>query len=507
MIQIQHLTITHTKDLRELVHDLNLTIATGEKVAIIGEEGNGKSSLLALLVNPKAHLDHLSYQGTINKTDSPQVYIPQQISDSLQSLTLNDYFFADTYDLDYATLYRLADELHFDSERFASSQLISTLSGGEKLKIQLIRELAHPHDIIFLDEPSNDMDLTTMTWLKDFIKHSDKTIVYISHDEDLLSQTADTIIHLELLKRRRQARTSVEHLDYDNYSQQRTDSYQQQMQQAKTEKKAYDKAMAKHRRIKQNVQTTLRNTHDSTQGRLLAKKMKAVLSQEKRYDRLAQDMTQMPDKEDSIELFFSHIDPLPQGKYLLNLDEKQINIAPHLTIDHLKLSLKGQEKVGIIGDNGCGKSTLLLYLYRETERKTDLTIGYMPQHYDTILPLDLSPIEFLSKTGDKSEREVISSHLANLNFSHDEMNHAISDLSGGQKGKLLLLHLVLESPQLLILDEPTRNFSPTSQPQVRQLFENYPGAILTVSHDVTYLRQVCQKIYRLDAHGLEEVEI
>ena len=131
----------------------------------------------------------------------------------------------------------------------------------------------------------------------------------------------------------------------------------------------------------------------------------------------------------------------------------------------------------------------------------------MPQHYDTILPLDLSPIAFLNKTGDKTEREIISSHLANLNFSHDEMYHAISDLSGGQKGKLLLLHLVLESPQLLILDEPTRNFSPTSQPQVRQLFENYPGAILTVSHDVNYLRQVCQKIYHLDSNGLEEVEI
>jgi len=169
--------------------------------------------------------------------------------------------------------------------------------------------------------------------------------------------------------------------------------------------------------------------------------------------------------------------------------------------------LKGQEKIGIVGDNGCGKSTLLHYLYQKLSQKTDLTIGYMPQRYDTILPLDLSPIAFLSKTGDKSEREVISSHLAYLNFSHDEMNHAISDLSGGQKGKLLLLHLVLESPQLLILDEPTRNFSPTSQPQVRQLFENYPGAILTVSHDVNYLRQVCQKIYRLDAHGLEEVEI
>ena len=84
---------------------------------------------------------------------------------------------------------------------------------------------------------------------------------------------------------------------------------------------------------------------------------------------------------------------------------------------------------------------------------------------------------------------------------------SIADLSGGQKGKLILLHVVLESPQLLILDEPTKNFSPTSQSQVRQLFKNYPGATLTVSHDVNYLRQVCQKIYRLDSQGLEEVEI
>ena len=358
----------------------------------------------------------------------------------------------------------MADELHFDSERFASNQLISTLSGGEKLKIQLIRELARPHDIIFLDEPSNDMDLTTITWLKDFIKHSDKTIIYISHDEDLLSQTADTIIHLELLKRRRQARTSVEHLDYDNYSQQRYDAFQQQMRQAKTEKKPMTKLWP-------SIAVSNKMSKPPYAIRMIARKdgwllkMKAVLSQEKRYDRLAQDMTQMPDKEDSIELFFSHITPLPQGKYLLNLDENQLNIAPHLTIDHLKLSLKGQEKIGIVGDNGCGKSTLLHFLYQELSKKTDLTIGYMPQRYDAILPVELSPIAFLSKTGDKTEREIISSHLANLNFSHDEMNHAISDLSGGQKGKLLLLHLVLESPQLLILDEPTRNFHPLRNPK------------------------------------------
>ena len=84
---------------------------------------------------------------------------------------------------------------------------------------------------------------------------------------------------------------------------------------------------------------------------------------------------------------------------------------------------------------------------------------------------------------------------------------SIADLSGGQKGKLLLLHVVLEIPKLLILDAPTKNFSPTSQPQVRQLLESYPDTILTASHDVNYLRQVYQKIYRLDSLGLEEVEI
>ena len=134
----------------------------------------------------------------------------------------------------------------------------------------------------------------------------------------------------------------------------------------------------------------------------------------------------------------------------------------------------------------------------------------MPQHYDTILPLDSSPIAVLSKTGDKSEREVISSHLAYLNFSHDEMNHAISDLSGGQKGKLLLLHLVLESPQLLILDEPTRGIDIGTKTEIQKLVLDLADqgmAVTFISSEVEEMLRTCSRMAVLrDGQKVGELE-
>ncbi|COO11938.1 uracil permease [Streptococcus pneumoniae] len=101
----------------------------------------------------------------------------------------------------------------------------------------------------------------------------------------------------------------------------------------------------------------------------------------------------------------------------------------------------------------------------------------------------------------------IHSHLASLNFSYPEMQHQIRSLSGGQQGKLLLLDLVLRKPNFLLLDEPTRNFSPTSQPQIRKLFATYPGGLITVSHDRRFLKEVCSIIYRMTEHGLELVNL
>ena len=141
MIKINHLTITQNKDLRDLVSDLTMTIQDGEKVAIIGEEGNGKSTLLRALMGEA--LSDFTIRGDIQSDLQSLAYIPQKIPEILKNRTLHDYFFLDSLDLDYSILYRLAEELHFDGDRFASNQEIGSLSGGEALKIQLIHELAN----------------------------------------------------------------------------------------------------------------------------------------------------------------------------------------------------------------------------------------------------------------------------------------------------------------------------------------------------------------------------
>lgn len=505
MIKINHLTITQSKDLRDFVSDLSMTIQDGEKVAIIGEEGNGKSTLLKILMGEA--LSDFTIKGDIQSDYQSIAYIPQKLPEDLKNRTLHDYFFLDTIDLDYSVLYRLAEELHFDSNRFASDQEIRSLSGGEALKIQLIHELAKPFEILFLDEPSNDLDLETVDWLKSQIQKIRQTVIFISHDEDFLSETADTIVHLRLVKHRKEAETLVEHLDYDRYSEQRKANFARQSQQAANDQRAYDKTMEKHRRVKQNVETALRATKDSTAGRLLAKKMNTVLSQEKRFEKTAQSMTQKPLEEEHIQLFFSDIQPLPVSKVLIQLEKESLSIRDRILVQGLQLTVHGQEKIGIIGPNGVGKSTLLAKFQQLLSDKREISLGFMPQDYQEILQLDLSPVEFLNQTGHKEELQKIQSHLASLNFSYPEMQHQIRFLSGGQQGKLLLLDLVLRKPNFLLLDEPTRNFSPTSQPEIRKLFANYPGGLVTVSHDRRFLNEVCTSIYRLTEHGLEVVNL
>ena len=505
MMRISHLTITQNKDLRDLVSDLNINIQDGEKVAIIGEEGNGKSTLLRTLMGEK--LADFSIRGEIQSDPQSLAYIPQKLPEDLKKKTLHDYFFLESTDLDYSILYRLAEELHFDSSRFASDQEIASLSGGEALKIQLIHEFAKPFEILFLDEPSNDLDIEMVDWLKKQIQKMRQTVIFISHDEDFLSQTADTIIHLRLIKHRKEAETLVEHLDYDSYSDQRKASFVRQSQQAANDQRAYDKTMEKHRRVKQNVETALRTTKDSTAGRLLAKKMKNVLSQEKRYEKAAQSMTQKPLEEEQIQLFFSDIEPLAASKVLVRLENETLSIGQRILSQGLQLTVRSQDKIGIIGPNGVGKSTLLAKLHQLLSGKREISLGFMPQDYQETLQLDLSPVEFLSQTGHKEEIQKIQSHLASLNFSYPEMHHQIHSLSGGQQGKLLLLNLVLRKPNFLLLDEPTRNFSPTSQPEIRKLFANYSGGLVTVSHDRRFLKEVCTSIYSLTEYGLEVVDL
>lgn len=126
--------------------------------------------------------------------------------------------------------------------------------------------------------------------------------------------------------------------------------------------------------------------------------------------------------------------------------------------------------------------------------RTDIHAEYMPQNYEELLNLSATPVDFLAQSGDKEERTKIRTYLGALKYTTDEMEHRIAELSGGQKAKVLLLKMSLSGANVLVLDEPTRNFSPLSGPVLHRILEEFPGAIISISHDRKYMDEVCDKV-------------
>lgn len=169
---------------------------------------------------------------------------------------------------------------------------------------------------------------------------------------------------------------------------------------------------------------------------------------------------------------------------------------------HLRLHVTAGERVAIVGENGSGKTTCLRSIWALLASKPELHAGYMPQDYTEILDYSRTPVDFLVPSGEKEAVTRARSCLGSLRFKPEEMEQEIGELSGGQKAKLLLLRLMLDGSQVLVLDEPTRNLSPLSNPVIRQSLAAYPGTILCVSHDRKFLNEVCTEVYQLTEDGL-----
>ena len=500
MLQLEKLTITHQKDLQDLVRDLDLVLNPGEKLAIIGEEGTGKSSLIKAIVAPQLLSSYAQLSGKITNHFHQFGYLPQALENEELQLTVMDFLYRDLdYGLfDFNLFYKYADQFGLDLEKFeANVQTMTSLSGGEKLKVQLLKILANDPDLLILDEPSSDLDLETLQWLEHFIQQSDKAILFISHDESLLSRAATAILHLELLKKRTEPRATFYRGSYDQYRQERKEGFEHQLRVAKKEREEHAKKMERHHRIHQSVEHVLRHTHDSTAGRLLAKKMKNVLSQEKRLKKEAENLTEMPQDMDAIQLFFSEIKPLPASKILLSWEKKAL-----ATGQTISLQIRGQDKLVITGKNGIGKTRLLKLLLQDLQARPDLSVGYMPQHYEEEFEVQSTPLSFLASEADEEKARTL---LASLKFTRQEVVHSLHDLSGGQKAKLFLARMVLAGNDVLLLDEPSRHFSPTSQPLIRQLLMDYTGAIISVSHDRRFIEEVAAIHYQLDKENLVRI--
>jgi len=266
MLQIRHLTIRHKKDYRVLLKDFNLNIHQGDKCALIGEEGNGKSTLLKLIYNPDLVDEYAEYEGEILHTGERFGYLPQELPRDQQESTIYEYLTqADGfYDKNPGEVTMLCKKVGFPAERLYSDEPLRVLSGGEKIKVQLIRVLIEEPTIFLFDEPSNDLDIETLTWMENFIRESRIPVLYISHDETLLERTANMLIHIEQLRHKTEPRCSVVSMSYRDYITTRGLQFEKQEQIAKNERREYQKQQEKFRQIQQKSRTS---TECDQQGR------------------------------------------------------------------------------------------------------------------------------------------------------------------------------------------------------------------------------------------------
>lgn len=231
MLQAKNVNLYIQKDNRLLVEDFSFSLEKGDKAVIIGEEGNGKSTLLKYLYDEQLVDNYVYATGTVIKKGIFG-YLPQFMSEEEQTLSICEYF----EDVDIYENYDLVDALSLKYEFLLSPQTISTLSGGEKIKIQLLKLLCKRPDTLFLDEPSNDLDMDTLLFLEQFIKNCPIPILFISHDEVLISNTANVIIHIEQIIRKTKSVVTISRLSYESYIAHRNMQFDKQMQVALKER-------------------------------------------------------------------------------------------------------------------------------------------------------------------------------------------------------------------------------------------------------------------------------
>ena len=499
MIQMNHITLMIAG--KEFLTDSSCQISDGQKIGIIGDNGCGKSTLFKAILN---QVDLL--QGTIEVPQNTTIaFVEQEITQTdvpiLQFVLEKDVKLKkyrekllSAKEEELAEIHDQLNLLHSESAESRVASILSGLgftqedlslpvhhfSGGWRMRLALAGALFQNSDILLLDEPTNHLDLEATIWLESYLKKYPGTLLVISHDQDFLNHNCTSILHFENKK------LVLYGGNYHTF--QKTYALKNKNLKKQAEKEAEKRA---------HLQSFI------DRFRYKATKAKQAQSRLKMLEKMGEEIQLVPDKEDVF--VFPEVENLPAP--YLRLDNVSVGYSPTPVLKRLNLSLGANERIALLGRNGNGKSTLAKLLNGDLSpmegtlfRSSKLRIGFFNQHQNEILPLEETPLSYMTHFMSEKSESQVRSYLANFGLEQEKSLTQISVLSGGEKARLVLAKICLNKPHLLILDEPTNHLDMKGREALIHALNAYQGSVILITHDFHILESVCDTLWLVQNH-------
>ena len=492
---------------RLLIKDASFTIHRGEKVGIVGANGTGKSSLLALVLGelqPDAGTFELPSQlvlahvaQELDATPRPAIEFVMDGDVELRRTeaaiakaeSANDGVVLGNLHARYAALGgydarsragRLMHGLGFGSSDEERS--VSDFSGGWRVRLNLAQALMCPSDLLLLDEPTNHLDLDAVVWLEDWLGSYGGTLLMIAHDREFLDRTANRIVHI-----------------YNGTARSYTGNYS-----AFEDQRAAQ--LAQHQSMYERQQREISHmTSFVERFRAKASKARQAQSRIKALERMQRIAPAHVDSE--FEFAFPPPQKLPRP--LVAIDDQATGYGERVVLQSVNLSIVPGNRIAVLGRNGAGKSTLMKLLAGElpamSGKRTDardLRIGYFAQHQLEQLAIHDTPLGHLRRLGGEAGKQApeqeLRSFLGKFGFSGDRVFEPVGPFSGGEKARLVLALVSYLRPNLLLLDEPTNHLDLEMRQALAVALQDFEAAVVLVSHDRHLLRAVADELILVD---------
>ena len=485
MIRLENLSLLRGST--KLLDGANLSVHSGWKLALVGANGAGKSSLFKLLLG-ELHAD----AGDLSVPDRKQIaHMAQEVSSSdrtaLNYVLDGDLQLRDIqaklaqaeadHSTEVGTLhaeleaidgYRAESRAHqlLDGLGFSTadaSKSVNAFSGGWRIRLNLAQALMSRSDLLLLDEPTNHLDLDATLWLENWLRNYPGTLILISHDRTFIDAVASHVVHLH------QRKLHLYKGNYSAYERMRAERLAQQQA-------AYVKQQERVAQIEDFVR------------RFKAKASKAKQAQSRIKELERMEMISAAHIDSPFTFRFDSSDKISSP--LLNLYQADLGYPGAKILDGIKLSLVPGQRIGLLGRNGAGKSTLVKSLMGDLELISGtrqagehLSVGYFAQHQLEALDLEASAMLHLQRMDPKASEANLRSFLGSFGFSGDDALEPIKRFSGGEKARLALALIAWRKPNLLLLDEPTNHLDLEVRHALTLALQSFEGAIILVSHD------------------------